>query len=87
MYQRGLRAGEVHNLNLENIDLKKNKISVIGKGNKPQSLHINSELCDILCQYLAVRDQFYNSWLTPALFVSKKGNRLAIRTMANAGIQ
>jgi len=81
MYQLGLRVGEVHSLNLENIDLKKNKIFVIGKGNKPRSLHINSELCDILCQYLAVRDQFYNSWLTPALFVSKKGNRLAIRTM------
>jgi site-specific recombinase XerD len=81
MYQLGLRVGEVHGLNLENIDLKKNKIIVIGKGNKPRSLHINSELSDILCQYLAVRDQFYNSWLTPALFVSKKGNRLAIRTM------
>ncbi len=81
MYQLGLRVGEVHSLNLQNIDLKKNKIIVIGKGNKPRSLHINSELCDILCQYLAVRDQFYNSWLTPALFVSKKGNRLAIRTM------
>jgi len=81
MYQLGLRIGEVHGLNLENIDLKKNEITVIGKGNKPRSLHINSELCDILCQYLAVRDQFYNSWLTAALFVSKKGNRLAIRTM------
>ena len=81
MYQLGLRVGEVHSLNLENIDLKKNKIIVTGKGNKPRSLHINSELCDILCQYLAVRDQFYNSWLTAALFVSKKGNRLAIRTM------
>lgn len=81
MYQIGLRVGEVHGLNLQNIDLKKNKISVIGKGNKPRSLHINSELCDILCQYLAVRDQFHNSWLTSALFISKKGNRLAIRTI------
>ena len=81
MYQLGLRVGEVHGLNLENLDLKNNKILVIGKGNKPRSLHINSELGDILCQYLAVRDQFYNSWLTAALFVSKKGNRLAIRTM------
>jgi len=81
MYQLGLRVGEVHGINLQNIDLKKNKITVIGKGNKPRSLHINSELSDILCQYLAVRDQFHNSWLTPALFVSKKGNRLAIRTI------
>jgi site-specific recombinase XerD len=76
-----LRVGEVHRLNLKNLDLKKNKIIVIGKGNKPRTLHLNRELIDILCQYLAVRDQFYNSWLSPALFVSKKGNRLAIRTM------
>jgi site-specific recombinase XerD len=81
MYQLGLRVGEVHGINLQNIDLKKNMISVIGKGNKPRSLHINSQLCDILCQYLAVRDQFHNSWLTSALFISKKGNRLAIRTI------
>ena len=81
MYQLGLRVGEVHALNLVNLDIKSKKISVIGKGRKPRTLHMNDELIEILCQYLAVRDQFYNSWLTPALFVSKKGNRLAIRTM------
>ena len=81
MYQLGLRVGEVHSLNLTSLDIKNKKISVIGKGNKPRILHMNDELIDILCQYLALRDQFCNSWLTPALFVSKKGNRLAIRTM------
>jgi len=81
MYQLGLRVGEVHTLNLANLDLENSKVAVIGKGNKPRTLHINDELMEILCQYLAVRDQFYNYWLTPALFVSKKGNRLAIRTM------
>ena len=81
MYQLGLRVGEVHSLNLNDIDIKKKNITVTGKGNKPRTLHINEELIDILCQYIAVRDQFLNSWLTPALFVSKKGNRLAIRTM------
>lgn len=81
MYQLGLRVGEVHSLNLQDIDLHNNVISVLGKGNKPRSLHINRELSDILCQYLAVRDQLHNSWLTSALFVSKKGNRLAIRTI------
>lgn len=81
MYQLGLRVGEVHALSLVNLDIKSKKISVIGKGRKPRTLHMNDELIEILCQYLAVRDQFYNSWLTPALFVSKKGNRLAIRTM------
>ncbi len=81
MYQLGLRVGEVHDLNLESLDLNKNKISVIGKGGKPRTLHVNDELIETLCQYLAVRERFLNSWLTPALFVSKKGNRLAIRTM------
>ncbi len=81
MYQLGLRVGEVHDLNLSSLDLNKNKISVIGKGGKPRTLHVNDELIEILCQYLAVRERFLNSWLTPALFVSKKGNRLAIRTM------
>jgi len=81
MYQLGLRVGEVHDLNLSSLVLNKNKISVIGKGGKPRTLHVNDELIEILCQYLAVRDRFLNCWLTPALFVSKKGNRLAIRTM------
>jgi site-specific recombinase XerD len=81
MYQLGLRVGEVHSLNLASLDIKNKKISVIGKGNKPRTLHMNDKLIDILCQYLALRDQFCNSWLTPALFISKKGNRLAIRTM------
>jgi len=81
MYQLGLRVGEVHTLNLVNLDIKNKKISVIGKGKKPRILPMNDELIDILCQYLALRDQFCNSWLTPSLFVSKKGNRLAIRTM------
>lgn len=81
MYQLGLRVGEVHELNLRSLDLKNKKISVIGKGKKPRTLHINDELIDILSHYLAVRERFLNSWISPALFVSKKGNRLAIRTM------
>ncbi|RJQ63196.1 MAG: hypothetical protein C4530_03895 [Desulfobacteraceae bacterium] len=81
MYQLGLRVGEVHDLDLECIDFKNRKITVMGKGRKPRTLHVNDELIEIVSQYLAVRDKFLNSWLSKALFVSKKGNRLAIRTM------
>jgi len=81
MYQLGLRVGEVHGLDLESLDFKNSKITVMGKGRKPRTLHLNDELIEIISQYLAVRSQFLNSWLTTALFVSKKGNRLAIRTM------
>ncbi|MFH1991008.1 MAG: tyrosine-type recombinase/integrase, partial [Pseudomonadota bacterium] len=64
MYQLGLRVGEVHSLNLASLDIESKKLSVIGKGKKPRTLHMNNELIEILCQYLALRDQFCNSWLT-----------------------
>ena len=79
MYQLGLRVGEVHDLDMESLDFENQKITVMGKGRKPRTLHLNDELIEIISHYLAVRELFLNSWLTRALFVSKKGNRLAIR--------
>jgi len=81
MYLTGLRVGEVHALNIDSIDLKKKTLHVIGKGKKIRTLHINDELFKVISEYLAVRHFFYDSKKTDALFVSKKGNRLAIRTM------
>ena len=81
MYKLGLRVGEVHQLDLENIDFGKRKITVLGKGNKRRSLHLDNEMTAILTQWIAVRKQFLNANTSNALFISKKGNRLAIRTM------
>ena len=81
MYQTGLRVGEVHSLNLDSIDLKKDRLTVIGKGRKQRILHLTAEMHQILVEYLAVRDFFHKADESNALFVSKKGNRLAIRTM------
>ena len=81
MYKLGLRVGEVHQLNLENIDFDQRKIIVSGKGNKKRTLHLDKEMISILTQWLGVRKQFLNHNISKALFISKKGNRLAIRTM------
>ena len=81
MYLTGLRVGEVHSLDLESIDFEQRNISVIGKGNKIRDLHLHDELFQVLTEYLTVRSTFYNYAASTALFVSKKGNRLAIRTM------
>lgn len=81
MYQVGLRVGEVFSLNLKDIDFKNQVLTVTGKAKKVRSLHMNDELIEIVSHYLAVRELFVNSWKTGALFLSKKGNRLAIRTM------
>lgn len=81
MYQTGLRVGELHSLDMDSIDMDNQTMTVIGKGNKRRQLHLTKEMCQILSEYLAVRSFFLNSKNNPALFISKKGNRLAIRTM------
>lgn len=81
MYQTGLRVGEVHTLDILSIDFENQTLEVIGKGNKRRILHLTDEMVQILIEWMAVRNRFYKSNETDALFVSKKGNRLAIRTM------
>ncbi|NOZ61681.1 MAG: tyrosine-type recombinase/integrase [Calditrichaeota bacterium] len=81
MYKLGLRIGEVHKLNLENIDFDSRKITVLGKGNKRRTLYLDDEMIAILMHWVAVRKQFLNYDISNALFISKKGNRLAIRTI------
>jgi len=81
MYKLGLRVGEVHQLNLADIDWQHRKITILGKGNKRRSLHLDEEMNTILTQWLAVRKRFQNHDTSSALFISKKGNRLAIRTI------
>ncbi len=81
MYSLGLRVGEAYQLNLENINLKSKTLTVLGKGNRRRELYLNPEVLQVLSEWLAVRHNFKNSELTNALFISKKGNRLAIRTV------
>jgi len=81
MYHTGLRVGEVHSLNLDSIDFENKQLTVMGKGNKQRHLHLTDEMCQVLSEYLAVRHFFQNSEKSSALFLSKKGNRIAIRTM------
>lgn len=81
MYGLGLRVGEVHSLNLDSLDLTENALVVIGKGKRRRLMHLTGELPQILAEYMAVRPNFLNSKTSDALFLSKKGNRLSIRTM------
>jgi site-specific recombinase XerD len=80
MYLAGLRVGEVHRLNLENIDWEQRLLTVLGKGNRWRTIDLHDELRHILSEYIGVRKVFLNH-TEPHLFISKKGNRLAIRTM------
>ena len=71
----------MHQLNLQDIDWDNRKLIVIGKRNKRRTLHLDDEMIAILSQWIAVRKYFLNHDIDNALFISKKGNRLAIRTI------
>ena len=81
MYGLGLRVGEVYQLKLEDINSENKTLTVLGKGNRRRELYLNPEMLQVLSEWLAVRHNFKNSELTTALFISKKGNPLAIRTI------
>ena len=81
MYGLGLRVGELHRLTLADLDLDRQQLTVHGKGGKQRTLYLTGELTNILGEWLAVRDTFYRSKEIDALFISKKGNPIAIRTM------
>jgi len=81
MYNLGLRIGEVYSLNLEDIDLKKREINVIGKGKKRRKLYLTDEMTKIINDWIDCRKYFLNSENLKCFFISKKGNRLSIRTM------
>jgi integrase len=77
----GLRVGEVHRLNVNDINWQNKTIIVTGKCAVERTLSLTNEMKTILENYLAVRNNIFKSNEQKALFVSKKGNRLAIRTI------
>jgi site-specific recombinase XerD len=81
MYNLGLRVGEVYNLDVSDIDLENREIIVTGKGKKQRTLHITDEMAGIITDWLSVRNCFLNSEEIDSLFISKKGNPIAVRTM------
>ena len=56
----GLRASELTNLELANVDLQRNQIEITRKGNREQYLHLNGETASVLASYVANRPQSQN---------------------------
>ncbi len=80
MYRLGLRIGEAMRINLEDIDLKQGVLTVHGKGRRQRALPLLPDIGKEINTWLEIRKVFYNAEQEQALFISKKGNRLAIRT-------
>lgn len=80
MYSSGLRLAETTGLNLNSIDAASNSITVIGKGNKERLLPFGDTALKAIRLWLKQRQEFINPGET-ALFISKRGTRLAARSI------
>lgn len=71
----GLRLSELKNLNIEDLDLKNNKFTIIGKGNKERTGYLNNITKEALNDYLKVRDTL--SPQTNTIFISRYGSKMS----------
>jgi site-specific recombinase XerD len=79
MYRLGLRISEVSGLNVADIDLDENLITIHGKGAKTRVLPLVDELAAQLKKWLRTRAKMLNAGTLEALFISRKGKRIANR--------
>jgi len=80
LYRLGLRIGEALAIDLEGIDMKKQIITIHGKGRRQRVLPLLSDVAEMIQSWLLMRTKVFGAREQNALFVSKKGNRLFART-------
>lgn len=80
-YSSGLRLAELVGLDVGDLNLRSNEVTVLGKGNKQRQLPVGAKAAAALTQWLAVRSDLAAPD-EPALFVSRRGTRLARSSVA-----
>jgi len=81
LYRLGLRIGEAIAIDLHDVDLTAATVRIHGKGRRQRTLPLPHDLRTPLRTWLTrLRHKLKRSGRLQALFVSKKGNRLAVRT-------
>ena len=84
IYALGLRLSEALGINLEDIDVKKDLITIRGKGRKVRSIPLTDQVKAMLLDWIVMRKALMNANSSHALFISKKGNRLSLRMAEQA---
>lgn len=82
LYGAGLRAAEAMSLDLGAIDLERNTVRVVGKGNKERIAPFGSKARAALDAWLAVRPTVAASPDERAVFLNARGTRLTTRSLA-----
>jgi len=79
LYSSGLRLSELLNLEVSDLDLKDGTVRVTGKGRKTRVVPVGRHARNALQQWLGIRATFTTQ--ASALFLSRRGERLAPRTL------
>ena len=79
LYSSGLRLSELLNLEVSDLDLKDGTVRVTGKGRKTRVVPVGRHARSALQQWLGIRATFTTQ--ASALFLSRRGERLAPRTL------
>ncbi|MFA5626527.1 MAG: tyrosine recombinase XerC [Thiohalomonadaceae bacterium] len=81
MYSSGLRLAELIELDCEHVDLQEASVRVTGKGGKTRILPIGRKAIAALHDWLLRRALQTDAAATKALFIGRKGQRMAARTI------
>ncbi len=82
IYGAGLRVGETFGLNVEDIDMKQMQVKVLGKGSRERIALFGKSAKTALHSYInTARHTFCGDGDTRALFLSRNGVRLSIRSI------
>ncbi len=78
LYGCGLRVSELVGLDTERVDLDRQQVRVIGKGNKERRVPMGDEARERLHRYrIGPRAEWTAGRPTPAVFVGRRGRRLS----------
>lgn len=75
-YCTGMRLSEVVNMKDTQVDLGKNNLKVLGKGNKERLIPLNEDLKTIIKHYLAAKNNKFTNEAEDKLLVNEKGKGL-----------
>lgn len=79
-YSTGIRLSELTNLNLKDIQIHQNQISVLGKGSKQRIVPLGDKALDAVKAHLKIRSQLFteksSNEAKNALFLSAGGDRI-----------
>jgi integrase/recombinase XerC len=76
LYSTGMRLSELVNMKETQVDLSKNNLKILGKGNKERLIPINDELRSTIKQYLLAKQEKFGNLADVHLLVNEKGRTL-----------